>query len=286
MTNTPFDPVQYKATTLAQWQTAAEAWHRWGPAIEKWLGSATEEMLSLAGVQPGARVLDVAAGSGGQTMVAARRVGPSGYVLATDLAPNILEFAAQEAREAGLIHVETQVLDGEKLDVEPGSFDVVISRIGLTYFPDLHAALTGMYRALKTGARVAAIVYSTAENNSFYSIPASIVRRYAQLPPPLRERPGPFSLGRPGVLEGAFKQVGFHNVQLRIVPAPLRMASAAEYVRFAREAFGALDQMLLGVGSEAERQAVWNEIEQDLQQFEGPAGFTGPCELIIGIGVK
>ena len=106
------------------------------------------------------------------------------------------------------------------------------------------------------------------------------------LPPPRPGQPGPFSLGHPGVLEEAYKKAGFHNVQIRVVPAPLRMASAAEYVRFARESFGALHQMLLGIRGEAERQAVWIEIEQELRQFEGPGGFAGPCELIIGIGEK
>jgi hypothetical protein len=62
-----FDPVKYKETTREQWQTAAEPWRRWGSTLEKWLGRATEVMLDMAEVAPGARVLDVAAGAGGQT---------------------------------------------------------------------------------------------------------------------------------------------------------------------------------------------------------------------------
>jgi ubiquinone/menaquinone biosynthesis C-methylase UbiE len=178
------------------------------------------------------------------------------------------------------------VLDGENLDVEPGTFDAVISRVGLIYFPDQHKALTDMHRALKPGGRVAAIVYSTAENNKFFSIPVSIARRRAQLPPPLPGHPGPFSLGNLGVLEEAYKKAGFHEIQIRVVPAPLRMTSAVEFLRFARESFGALHQMLAGMSDVAERQDVWNEIEQQLKQFEGAAGYEGPCELIIGVGVK
>ena len=281
-----FDPVKYKATTREQWQTAAEAWHRWGPAIEKWLGPATEEMLSLAGVQSGSHVLDVAAGAGGQTIAAARRVGPGGHVLATDISPNILEFAAQESRKAGLTNIATRTLDGESLEVEPGTFDIVMSRVGLIYFPDQQSALTGMYRALKPGGRVAAIVYSTAENNKFFSTPVSIIRRRAQLPPPLPGQPGPFSLGNPGVLEDAYKKAGFHDVQIQVVPAPACMASAVECVRFERESFGALHQMLSGISSDAERQDVWKEIEQALIVYDGPDGFEGPCEMIIGVAVK
>ncbi len=281
-----FDPVKYKETTRQQWQNAAEAWHRWGTAIEEWLGAATEEMLTLANVQPGNRVLDVAAGAGGQTIAAAKRVGAKGSVLATDLSSNILDYAAQEAQKAGLTNVETKVVDGEQVNLDPNSFDVAISRVGLIYFPDQHKALTHMREVLKPGGRVAAIVYSTGENNKFFSLPVSIIRRRAQLPPPLPGQPGPFSLGNPGVLEGLYKQAGFHDVQIRVVPAPVRMKSAAECVRFERESFGALHQMLSGISSDAERESVWDEIARELRQFETPRGFEGPCELIIGVGTK
>ena len=96
---TTFDPRQYKTTTRAQWEDAAEAWHRWGPAIEDWLGVATERMLDSAGIASGSQVLDVAAGAGGQSLAAARRAGPAGYVLATDISPAILEYAAKAATD-------------------------------------------------------------------------------------------------------------------------------------------------------------------------------------------
>jgi ubiquinone/menaquinone biosynthesis C-methylase UbiE len=285
MTATAFDPVTYKQTTREQWQSAAEAWNRWGPTLAQWLGPATEIMLDMAGVRAGSRALDVAAGAGEQSLVAARRVGPSGFVLATDIASNLLVFAAEAARQAGLTNVETQVMDGENLELEAESFDAVISRVGLIYFPDQQRALTGMRRILKPGGKIAAIVYSTAENNKFFSLPVAIIRRRAQLPPPLPGQPGPFSLGSPGVLEQALTQAGFRDVETRVVAAPLRLSSAAECVRFERESFGALHQMLAGL-TEAERQAAWEEIEQALRGFESPHGFEGPCELVIGAGTK
>jgi ubiquinone/menaquinone biosynthesis C-methylase UbiE len=281
-----FDPVKYKETTREQWQTAAEPWHRWGPTLEEWLGQATEVMLDMAEVGPGARVLDVAAGAGGQTIAAAKRVGSTGYVLATDISANILEFASGAAEEEGLSNVETRVIDGEELEeLGEGTFDAVISRVGLIYFPDQQRALTGILRALKSGGKIAAVVYSTPENNKFFSIPVSIIRRRAQLPPPLPGQPGPFSLGGDGVLEGAYRQAGFREVRTQVVPSPLRLPSAAECVRFERESFGALHQMLSGL-PESERGAVWEEIEEELGQFEGADGFEGPCEMIVGAGVK
>lgn len=281
-----FDAIKYKATTKQQWQAAAEAWHRWGPTLAAWLGPATETMLDMAGVGPGSRVLDVAAGAGEQTLVAARRVGPSGTVLATDISSNILEFAAAEARDAGLSNVETRVVDGENLDeLDEGSFDAVVSRVGLIYFPDQQKALAGMRRVLKPGGKIAAIVYSTADRNQFFSIPISIIRRRAQLPPPLPGQPGPFSLGGRGVLDAAYERAGFRDAQTRVVAAPLRLTSAAECVRFERESFGALHQMMSGL-SEAEREETWREIEQELSQFESRGTFEGPCEMVIGSAVR
>jgi len=97
------------------------------------------------------RVLDVAAGAGGQTQKAGRRVGPKGAVLATDISSNILELAAQEARAAGLANVATRVMDGENLEIGDESFDAIISRVGLNYFPDQQRALRESRRVLRDG---------------------------------------------------------------------------------------------------------------------------------------
>ena len=280
-----FDAVKYKETTREQWQAAAAAWHRWGPTLHDWLGQATDLMLDLAGVGPGTRVLDVAAGAGEQTLVAARRVGPQGHVMATDISSNILSFAREAAAAERLTNVATQVLDGENLDLPAESFDVVISRVGLIYFPDQHKALTSMRRVLKRGGRVAAITYSTAENNKFFSVPVGIIRRRAQLPPPLPGQPGPFSLGAPGVLQAALQRAGFHDIQVCSVAAPLRLRAASECVRFERESFGALHQMLAGV-PDSERPSVWQEIETELRTFENGAEFVGPCEMLVAVGTK
>ena len=124
-----FNATKYKETTRRQWQSAAKAWNDWGPFLREWLGPATETMLDMANVKTGDRILDVAAGAGDQTLQAADRVGPTGYVLATDISSAILDFAAENARNAGHRNVETKVLDGENLDVRRASFDAVISRV-------------------------------------------------------------------------------------------------------------------------------------------------------------
>ncbi|MGZ3687049.1 MAG: class I SAM-dependent methyltransferase, partial [Bdellovibrionota bacterium] len=89
---TSFDPNKFKETTREQWNSAAEAWDRWGTLLNAWLGPSTEAMFDLMGLRTGQSVLDVAAGAGEQSVAASRRVGPTGRVLATDISPKILEY--------------------------------------------------------------------------------------------------------------------------------------------------------------------------------------------------
>ena len=280
-----FDPVKYKNTTHDQWQTAAEAWFRWSPTLNQWLGKSTETMLDMAGISTGHRVLDVAAGAGEQSITTAKIVGSTGYVLATDISSNILEFAKQMAKNSGLENIETKVMDGENLSVPDATFDAVISRVGLIYFPDQQKALREMLRVLKPGGKVAAIVYSIPENNKFFSVPVSIIRNRAKLPPPLPGQPGPFSLGAEGVIEKAFMQAGFINVKSVLVDSPLLMTAAKDCVRFEKESFGALHQMMSSL-TDTEKESVWQEIEQELKKFETEQGFIGPCEMVVAIGEK
>ncbi len=276
-----FDANQYKTSTRRQWQDYASGWNDWAPLLESWLGQATERMLDLAGVTAGSKVLDVAAGAGGQSIAAGRWVGPTGTVLATDLSPAILEHAQRAATAAGLSNVSTRELDGEDLRKLPAeSFDAAISRVGLIYFPNREEALGGIHHTLRNGGRFATVTYSTAATNGFFSLPVSIIRDRAKLPPPAVGQPGPFSLADPSVLERDLTQAGFHDVVVETINAPVRLPSAADCVRFERESFGALHQML-GTLSADEQGEVWDEIEEALSQFDTADGFVGPCELVI-----
>jgi hypothetical protein len=133
-------------------------------------------------------------------------------------------------------------------------------------------------RACWTGRRS-----TSSRVSSTPSSHGSIIRRRAALPAPAPGQPGPFSFGAPGVLEAAYERAGFTEIEVRRVDAPVRMSSAAECVRFERESFGALHQMLAGLG-ESEREQAWAEIEAELSQFETADGFTAPCELIVSAG--
>ena len=198
-----FDGEASKRAITAEWSSAAAGWHRRIPTINDWLSDATEAMLDHADVQTGHRVLDVAAGDGGQSVSAARRVGSSGEVLATDIAPEFVELANAVATRLELPPLRSEVMDGESLTVADSSYDAVISRLGLMYLPNLAVALAEVKRVLRPGGRVAAVVFTTPEQTPFFSIPVRLIPEGRGIRPPEPGRPGPFALVVPVCSQGS-----------------------------------------------------------------------------------
>ncbi len=241
-------------------------------------------MLDLASVGPGGRVLDVAAGAGDQTLDIADRVGKTGYVLATDLSPRILELAAENMRRAGHENVETKVVDGEGLDVEPAGFDAAVCRLGLMFFPNPAKGLQGMFRALRPGGRACVMVFSSPANNPCVTILVSTALRHAGLAPRDPYQPGGLlSLGKPGLTDELFNAAGFSAVTTTTVSAPFSLPSVKDYLAFIATAAGPIIQILNKL-DEAGRKAAWVEIEDRLSAFNTPSGWCGPNELLLTVG--
>lgn len=275
-----FDPDAYKQAITAEWGRAADGWHRWIPTINEWQHDATEAMLDHAEVGTGSRVLDLAAGDGGQAVAAAMRVGPTGDVLATDIAPEFVELARAVAARMELSQLRSEVMDAESLTLPDASVDAVISRLGLMYLPNIQRSLSEVKRVLRPGGRISAVVFTTAEATPFFSLPVRLIRDRRGIPAPEPGRPGPFALGAPGVFASHLETAGFTDIREQRVQAPLRLASAEECVQWRREASGTMQQMVSDL-EPAEQEAIWSDIVEALRQYETPSGFESPCELLV-----
>lgn len=276
-----FDPQAFKLAARNQWEKAAQGWNDQTPHIRAWLRGATDAMLTMAGVKPGARVLDIAAGAGDQTLDIAERVGPRGFVLATDLSPAILEFAKANARRAGYANVETQVADGEHLEVEDASFDAAVCRLGLMFFPDPLQGLREMRRAVRPGSGVCTMVFSRPEANPCITALMSTAAQHAGLAPRDPYQPGGLlSLGKPGLIDELFRAAGFRDVATTRMDAPFRLPSTRDYLNFIRTSASPIQQILSKLDASA-REAAWAAMEERLDTFQTPAGWEGPNELLL-----
>lgn len=270
-----------KAAAREQWEQAAAGWDRHTPAIREWLRTATDSMLGMAGISLGARVLDVAAGAGDQTVDIARRVGPEGSVLATDFSPALLSLAQQRADAAGCSQVTTRVADGEKLPDGIGPFDAAVCRLGLMLFTDPLQGLREMHRVLRPGGGVCTLVFSRPEKNPCVAILLRTALEHAGLPPRDPFQPGGLlSLGRPGLIDQLFEQAGFKEVATTAIDAPFRLPSARHYLDFVRASASPIQQILSRLDAAAQESA-WGDMEARLHAFDTPEGWDGPNELLL-----
>lgn len=275
------DPDVFKAAMRAQWDRAAAGWDAHAPAIRAWLCEATEAMLDGADVGEGMRVLDVAAGAGDQTLDIARRVGPGGHVLATDLSPIILGLALDNAHRAGLDNVQTQVADGEHLPLGSATFDAAVCRLGLMFLPDPLQGLRELHRVLRPGAGVCTVVFGPPQDNPCLGILMATALEHAGLPPRDPFQPGALmSLGKPGLADGLFRQAGFQDVVSRTLSAPFHLPTARDYLDFVHSSASPIHQILGGLDAAA-AQAAWDDMARKLERFSTADGWVGPNELLL-----
>jgi SAM-dependent methyltransferase len=120
----------------------------------------TAVLLDAVGIAPGARIVEVAAGTGVVTRAAARRAGPTGHVLATDISPAMIAFNAAHEAEPGAAPIETAVAPATELPCTDGGFDVALCQQGMPFFPDRPGAVREMHRALRPGGVVGIAVWT------------------------------------------------------------------------------------------------------------------------------
>ena len=268
-----------------QWEEAAPGWAKWESVVADGLIEATDAMLDMAGVEAGRLVIDLACGAGSQTIRAAKRVGPTGCVVASDISPTMLQYVQSSAERAGLDNIETLASAADDLALTPNKFDAAICRLGLMLFPSPGQALDAVRTALKPGGRFAAVVFTTPPNNRFMAEPMQILLRHAGKPPPSPGQPGIFALGGSGVLQQLLLDRKFDDVRTETIRAQLRLASTADALEMMQQAFGAYRAVISNL-DRAARAAAWEEVGQCIRQFETGSGFEPELEFIIGAGAK
>lgn len=267
------------------WEAAAPGWAKWEEKFSAGLNQVTDALLDMAGVDHGMRVIDLACGAGSQSLRAARRVGPTGRILAIDISRTMLEHLRENARRAALSNIDIAECAAEDLDPAQGRYDAGICRLGLMLFPSPSRALAAVQRVLEQNARFAALVFTTPAANPFMARSMEVLLRRAGRKPPAPGQPGIFALGKTGALEQAMADGGFSDVRTRIARAPLRLASASEALAMMQEAFGAYRAVVADL-SEAQKVDAWAEVAECLKEFETSSRFQTELEFLIAAGAK
>jgi ubiquinone/menaquinone biosynthesis C-methylase UbiE len=264
------------------WRSSeAEHWQKDLARRQQDFSDPTRRMLEAAGLKPGDHVLDVAAGTGDQSIMAASSVGPGGSVLATDVSADMLAIATGVFQHAGLTNITTRVMDAQQLDLADNTFDAVICRLGLMLVPNRQQAFSEIHRVLKPDGKLAALVWSSPAHNPLWSLPLGILSKYAGGAP--SGGPNPFSLSDPSVFGRELTESGFHTVSAQAVPFESHYTSSEAFLNSTGS------RLIAGVVGQLppqEQERLLDEIRQALSQFEGQQGLVAPAEFLLGVGSK
>ena len=229
------DPVEFRAGQRQQWAKAATGWRKWSELIERAARGVSERLVELAGVEPGDRVLDVAAGYGEPTLTAAMAAGPEGEVVATDISAEMLAFGRERAGAAGLGNIEFVESDAASLEFSEGSFDAALSRWGIIFEPDAETAAAHVRGFLEPGARMAISSWGQPDRVPFMAIPMRTAMERLQVPPPPPGTPGALSRPTPEALGGLLDVAGFSDVDVEEAQVTFEWQSPEEFTTYIRE---------------------------------------------------
>jgi SAM-dependent methyltransferase len=210
-----FDAGAHREASLAGWEAAASGWKRRQETIRRLSAHVSEWMLDAVSLQPGERVLELAAGLGETGMLAAEQVAPMGGVIVSDQADAMLDGARARALELGLSNVEFQVIGAEWIDLPLASVDAVLCRWGYMLLADPPAALAETRRVLRPGGRVALAVWDAVQHNPWALLPTLELIERGISSPPAPGTPGPFALGDPERVRELLRQAGFAEIDVQ-----------------------------------------------------------------------
>ncbi|HWA53887.1 MAG TPA: class I SAM-dependent methyltransferase [Solirubrobacterales bacterium] len=245
----------------------------------------SERLVELAGVQAGSRVLDVAAGYGEPAITAARKAGPQGRVVATDISAEMLAFARERAKAAGLENVEFMQSDAAGLDFPHGSFDAAVSRWGIIFEPDAESAAGRIRGFLAPGARMAIASWGEPEQVPFLSIPMRTTMERLNVSPPPPGTPGPLSRPTPAAIGGLLEGGGFSQVAVEQSEVTFEFDSPAHFVAYVRAISAPIRAMIEQNAGDAQEEA-WDAIAQAAaDQYGGPGPLSLSNVVLLAVGI-
>jgi ubiquinone/menaquinone biosynthesis C-methylase UbiE len=284
MTTSPdeADTTQAHAAPPEAWDAIAEGYDRYVAPQEVDLATAA---LRLVGLQPGERFLDVAAGTGGLSLPAARL---GAQVLATDWSPAMIERFERRVRMEGLHGAEGRVMDCHALELPDDRFDVTGSQFGVMLVPDQPGALREMVRVTKPGGRVLVIAYGSPAELEFLQVFSGVLTAVAPAFAGLPDDPPPleFQVSDPDVLRRRLTDAGLRDVRVERTAERPAFASGQEmwdWVLYGNPIPG----LLVADLTESRRAQLRQVLDGMLRERAGANGRAVLTNAVnIGIGTK
>ncbi|TAJ20416.1 MAG: methyltransferase domain-containing protein [Dehalococcoidia bacterium] len=240
------------------WNTFSAGWKKQDDFVVEWLRPVGTTLIEQAALRDGDVALDAATGTGEPGLSAAARVG-SGKVVGVDISEQMVVIAAEKARQKGISNYEARVTDESALPFADASFDAVLCRFGVMFFPDPPRGVRELARVLKPGRRLALAAWAEPQKNAWATTASRVVNELLALPAPPPDAPGIFRHAAPGLLSSLLDQAGLHDAEVTEVTGEATFESPEAYWVFITDVVAPVATALKNIDApqrEAVKQAV------------------------------
>jgi ubiquinone/menaquinone biosynthesis C-methylase UbiE len=207
----------FRERSRQSWDAVAAGWETRCDFLERNMGLLHDWVIERIDASAGQTVLDVGAGPGDLGHRIAHLVGPTGRVISTDFALEMVEIARRLGAARNLDNVEYRQLDAEQMDLEDATIDAVVCRSGYMLFADPATAFGEAQRVLREGGSLAFTVFTTPEQNPWAAIPGAALVGRGHVPSPQPGAPGVFALGDPDRVRDLVTGAGFSEPEIEAV---------------------------------------------------------------------
>jgi ubiquinone/menaquinone biosynthesis C-methylase UbiE len=271
---------------ISVWRDSAPFWEKHREIIRQMFAPVTQALVEDGLISSGHAVLDIATGPGEPALTIAALVGPEGKVLGIDPAPEMVEAARRATDHLGFRNTQFDVASADRLPFPTDTFDAVVCRFGVMFFPSPVDAVREMLRVLKPGRKLTLAVWHFAERNPFFNTLSRVIERYVDSPPLAPDAPDAFRFASPGKLRDVLAEAGAMAPAERLlqfaIQAPISVEDfwtlRCEMSEKLREKVATLSREQL---TEVKRQAL-----EALRGYSTDRGMSFPAEVLIVSGTK
>ena len=269
---------------LREWRESAFYWQKHADTIRTMFGPVTQALIEDAEIIEGDAVLDIAGGAGEPSLTIAEIVGPTGSVTCTDVTPEMVAAAESAALRRRVTNVAFKRCSADSLPFESKSFDAVVSRLGVMFFPDPLASLREMLRVTKHEGTMALAVWAKSELNPFSYLITNVVTRHFGAAAPDPNAPGAFRFGEPGSLARILEEAGAVDVNERVlkfqIAAPI---SLDQFWELRSETSGTLREKIAKLPPQ-QADLVAKEAKEAVREYFSDNKMSIPAQMILVTG--
>lgn len=271
---------------LKEWSETAPYWDKHAATFRTIFTPLTTALIEAAGITAGRNVLDIAAGAGEPSLTIAEIVGPTGSVTCTDAIADMVRAAEREAARRRLTNVTFRRCEAEALPFTDNTFDAVVCRLGVMFFPDPLSGMREMLRVAKPGGALALAVWDKSDCNPFLNVITNALSRYVETAPEEPDAPGAFRFAEHGKLAQVLRDAKASEVTERIlkfeIAAPITFE---QFWELRSEASASLREKLQRFLPDELRQLI-DEVRDASREFFTGGYMRFPAQMIVVDGRK